>query len=496
MYQVYVGNRLIFENGLEDTPLAHASLELETGKSGSFEFTIYPGHPAYEAVERMAQVTVSREYSTLYAGRVLDIKYGFYGEKQVSCEGDLAFLFDVLVPPHSYKGSLTGYFEYILSWYNLRADNDHQITPGTVTVGEYAPFTVDETGDYKTVLDLMNAHLVANSGGYLRTRNEGGIRYLDLVSETADASNISGQSIELGVNMLDITKEQKGGGMFSAIIPLGAKLEGTEKRLDITSLNDGTPYLVNDAAVALCKGLIYRQVVFENITNVQTLLSAGNVYLDENYAGEYTIEVTAADLSGQDATIDFFRVGQWVRVYNEKHFGYSPQLFLIKKITINLLRPAENKITIGKVQKGFTDEVASIQSSVESISVPGAVQPYVMKSGTTGIWTWKVFSDNTCEFFGKIPVTSADVTSALGTWYKGVQLYDATAYEYPVQMSEAPAVNINFITRNGTGAFAWAYAQDAETARRYAPQCYLVRPTTATGIHGNINIIGKGKISL
>ena len=494
MYQVYVGNHLVFENGLEDTPLAHASVELETGKSGSFEFTIYPGHPAFDAVERMAQVTVSREYTAIYTGRVLDIKIGFYGEKQVSCEGDLAFLLDVLIPPHTYTGSLTGYLDHVLALYNQRADNEHLFLAGTVTVAEYSPFTVKETTEYKTALDLINAHLVANSGGYLRTRYEGGNRYLDLISEAADASNISGQSIELGTNMLDIIREQKGGDMFSVIVPLGAKLEGSEKRLDISSVYGGNTHIVNTAAVALCKGRIYRQVVFDNITNAQTLLTTGSQYLADHYAGEYTIEVTAADLSGQDASIDFFRVGQWVRVYNEKHFGYTPQLFLVKKISINLLRPAENKITIGKVQKGFTDEVASIQSSVESINVPEAQQPYVMRSGTTGIWSWKVFSDNTCEFFGKIPVLSADVTSALGTWYKGVQLYDATAYEYPVQMTEAPAVNITFVTRNGLGAFAWVYSPDADTAQKYCPQCYLVRPTTATGIHGNLNVFGKGKV--
>ena len=31
--------------------------------------------------------------------------------------------------------------------------------------------------------------------------------------------------------------------------------------------------------------------------------------------------------------------------------------------------------------------------------------------------------------------------------------------------------------------------------RRYLPQCFLIRPTTATGIFGNIDIIAKDKIS-
>lgn len=117
----------------------------------------------------------------------------------------------------------------------------------------------------------------------------------------------------------------------------------------------------------------------------------------------------------------------------------------------------------------------------------------MIESGKTGIWAWTKYSDKTCEFFGKIPVLNGEVNTAFGTWYRGPVLYEQNAYEYPVQMTEAPAVNMTFVTRNGLGAIAWVYSPDAETAQKYAPLCYLIRPSTATGIHGNLNVIGKGK---
>lgn len=492
MYQVYVNNRVIFENGVDDLVLTAASLDLELGKSGSFTFTIYPNHPNFSAVEPMAPVTVSRDYETLYSGRVLDIHEGLYGQKEVSCEGELAFLVDVMVPPHSYSESFSGYLAYVLGLYNRLADADRQIYAGTITVGDFYPFTLVEKAEYRTAFDTLTNNMVQRSGGYLQIRYEGGNRYLDLLSPDADASNISGQEITLGNNLLDISRETLGENLFSAIIPLGAKPEGSEQRIGITSVNSGLAYLVNDAAVKLCKGRIYRTVIFDNITNETTLKAEGERYLAENYAGEYSIEVTAADLSGQDASIDFFRVGQWVRVNNEYHFGYSSQLFLIQKLTIDLLKPAENKIVIGKVKKGLSDEVASISSSVGNIEVPEAVQPYVMESGRTGIWTWKKLSDNTCEFFGKVPVTDGQTGTAFGGWYRSGALYEATAYPYPVDMSEAPAVQMIFQTRNANGAFLWAFSDTADNARKYLPQCYLVKPTASTGILGNINIIGKG----
>lgn len=496
MYQVYVNNRVVFENGIEDYTLTQAVLNLEMGKSGSLEFTIYPNHLNFSAVEVMAPVRVDRNYETLYTGRVLDLKYGFYGEKQVSCEGELAFLVDVMCPPHSYTGSFSGYLDYVLGIYNRMASAEKTIFTGNVTVSDFSPFTVTEKSEYRSAFDTLTNNMAQRSGGYLQIRYAAdGSRYLDLLSSDIAESNVSGQEIQLGRNLLDISRETRGEGMFSAIIPLGAKYANSEQRLNINTVNSNNDFIVNTTAEKLCKGRIYRTVIFDNITNATTLKTDGTRYLAENYAGEYSVEITSADLSGLDASVDFFRIGQWVRVYNEYHFGSTPQLFLVQKLTINLLKPSENKLVIGKVKKGFTEEVASLSNSVENIQVPEAVQPYVIESGTTGIFSWKKFSDKTCEFFGKVPITSADVTSALGNWYRGPNLYEATAYEYPFQMTEAPAVEMNFQTRNGLAALLWISSIDAATAQKYLPQAFLIRPTTATGIFGNINIIGKGKLA-
>lgn len=494
MYQAYCGGSLIYDYSVDDLRLAAANLDLELGKTGSFQFIIYPDNPSYGSVEPMALVTVSRNYETIYTGRVLNITYGLHNEKQVSCEGELAFLLDSMIAPHSYTGSFVGYLAYIVGLHNAQVESEKQFVPGAVTVGEFYPFVAGEKYDYISAFDTLTNKMVGPSGGYLQVRYENGYRYLDLLSSAADVSNVSGQTIELGKNLLDIKREFVGEDVFSAIIPLGAKIGDTDARLDIKGVNSGLPYIVNTDAQRLCKGTICRPVVFDNITNAQTLKAEAESYLADNYAGETSIEVTAADLSGTGQAVDFFRVGQWVKVYSYHHFTENPQLFLVKKLSINLLSPAQNKLVIGKVKRGFSEEVASLSNSVSSIPAPETVQPYVVESGTTGIWTWKKFSDSTCEFIGKIPVTSADVTTALGGWFRGLNLYEATAYEYPLAMTEAPALNMMFQTRNGLAALLWVNSPDAETAQSYLPQSFLIRPTSATGIHGNINIIGKGKL--
>lgn len=360
MYQVYANSKLLHDDALDEYRLTAATLDLELGKTGSFEFTIYPTHPSFAVIEPMKTIVTVLKYSRqIYSGRVLNIQYGFYGEKQVSCEGELAYLLDSMIMPHTYSGGFSGYLSYVLNQHNTYQDADKRFVSGRVTVGDFYPFTVTET-EYKNAYDLLTEHMISQVDGYLHVRNEGGVRYLDLLSYTADVSDVSGQVIEVGANLLDIKRETNSINMFSAIIPLGGKLKDSETRLDISSVNSGVPYLLNTAAKALCGGLIYRVVVFDNITNAATLKTTGANYLSEHYAGESSVEITAADLSGLDPSIDSFDLGRWVRVRNPYHFTDGDQMFLIKKMTVDLLHPAANKIEVGEVRKGITDAVADI----------------------------------------------------------------------------------------------------------------------------------------
>ena len=493
MYRVLVDNTLLHDDGKQGFKVTGAKLTLELGKTGLFEFTIYPNHPHYDLIRPLkSYIEVFRDAEPIFKGRPLNIKYGFYNEKQVTCEGELAFLLDSAIQPHTYNGSFTGYLPFVLAMHNALVEGTKQFKAGNVTVAEFGEFAVVDNLDYRTAFETLSSRMVEPSGGYLSVRYVGNDRYLDLLDINADVSNVSNQPIKLGKNLLDIKRDIDGGEVFTGIVPLGAKNEGSEIRVDIKNVNSGSAYLLDEQAADFY-GKIYRQVIFENITYPPTLLEAAKAYLAEKAAEISNVEITAADLSSIDDTLDGYKVGQWVQVISPMHFD-QPQTFLIKKMTIMLSDPAGTKIEIGRTKQGITDSISGISESVSKIEAPEAVQPYVIESGETGIWFWKKFSDGTCEFFGKIPVLNAEVTAALGNWFKSVALYEATAYQYPFQMAEAPALNMIFQTRNANGALLWIFSQDADTAKAYLPQVNLIRPTTATGIHGNINIIGKGRL--
>lgn len=553
MYKVECNGKILHSDMNQKLKIGDGKLVLEIGKSGLFEFTIYPPHPYYDYVLPMLSIVeVYKDELSIFRGRVLNIEYGFHNEKQVSCEGELAFLLDSIVPPHAIYGNFTEYFQYVIDVHNLQVEEEKQFAVGDVTVAEVYPYEVVEDFEFLTSFETLQKRMVEYSGGYLQARHQYGTMYLDLLAPDMNISNVSAQKIRLGKNLLDIKRDVEGSEVFSGIIPLGAKIGDTENRLNISSVNGGSYSIVNNTAVA-AYGKIYKVVVFENITNASTLLQQARNYLAENYAAINTIEITAVDLSGANPELDSFKVGQWVTIESEPHFNQS-QTLLIRKITISLSNPAETKIEVGRTKQGLTDSLGNVTNNLGSIlasinnvagsigsistkaddasakattaattannaattannaltkansastavsnvssrvAVLESVQPYVIETGTTGIWKWQKFSDNTCEFFGKIPVSNYDISTALGGWYRGANLYNQYDYAYPLSMSEAPALEVTFQTRNGLAAIAWIFSQDASTAQSYVPQCYLIRPVTGTGIYGNINIIGKGKL--
>ena len=567
MYKVTCDGKTLHNDNLQNLKVINGQLTLELGKTGAFEFAVYPDHPYFDSVKPVVSIVeVFRNELSIFRGRVLNIKYGFYNEKQVFCEGELAFLLDSIVPPHAVSGSFTSYLEYIIGIHNDQVEEAKRFSVGSITVGEFYPFDVVEDYEFLTSFETINKRLVEYSSGYLQARHEYGEMYLDLLAPDMNIGNVSGQKIRLGKNLLDLRKEVEGSEVFSGIVPLGAKIGDTENRLDISSVNGGSYAIVNNSAVA-AYGKIFKTVVFDNITSASELLSEARAYLAEKFASVNTIEITAADLSGANPDLDSFNVGQWVEVVSDIHFN-EPQTFLIRKMTIKISEPGATKIEAGRTKQGLTDRLGNVVDDIGSLlsriqDVAGSIggisekataaeakaktaetvansaataansattaannaatkattaqttansavstasnavtrvssleaRPYITQVGTTGIWKWKKYSDNTCEFFGKIPVTNYAITTALGGWFRGANIYDATAYPYPFTMTEAPAVNVTFQTRNGLAAIAWVFSPDAGTAQTHAPQCYLIRPVTGSGVYGNINIIGRGKLS-
>ena len=357
MYKVYCDNYLLYHSNLENLKIFNPSVEVELNKTGSFEFMIYPDHPYYNRIMKMKSIiTVLQDDYLLFRGRVLDDEIGWHNKKSIVCEGDLAFLLDSVLRPFTFTGTVAEFLGYILGLHNPQVDETKHFQLGNVTVEGNITY---DTKDYITTQETIEKQLLESFGGYLMTRLEDGVVYLDYLSEL---NLLSPQTIKFGKNLLDLKRIRKGDEIATVIIPLGAKLKDendqeTEQRLTITSVNDGVDF-IQDAEAITQFGIIVKSVIFEDVTDASELKTKGEAHLADSVNHWETIELTAADLATVDKAVTSFHLGTQVKVETDPH-GIN-QYFTVSKLSIKLLEPASNSLVLGKTVQGFSVAVKQL----------------------------------------------------------------------------------------------------------------------------------------
>lgn len=347
MYKVYCDNALLYHSTLESLPIFGPQLDLEVNKTGSFTFTIYPDHPRYGLIKKLKSIiAVYQDDYLLFRGRVLDEETGFHNEKAVTCEGELAFLLDSIQRPYDFTGSVTEYLSMLIDTHNAQADTEKRFSLGVVTVTDPNDTISRSNIEHVSVWEELTAKLINNLGGYIQTRHEGGTAYIDYL---ADFTLLSPQKISFGRNLIDLKRIRKGADIATALIPLGAKIEDaegnkTDARLTVASVNGGSD-MITDAEGVAQYGLIVKSAIWDDVTEASNLLTKGQAYLRELVNPLESIELSAADLATVDKDITSFHIGTKVRAESKPH-GLD-QLFTVTKLSINLLDPGANRLTLG-----------------------------------------------------------------------------------------------------------------------------------------------------
>lgn len=204
--------------------------------------------------------------------------------------------------------------------------------------------------------------------GHLIVRKEGGIRYLDYLK---DFPTQSSQIINFGVNLLDFTADFDESEYCTVLIPLGERysegeVEGLEGYLDITEVNHGKNYLVNEAAVERY-GWIERVQHFDDIQDDVELYNAGVKYLSDVQFGKMQLNVSAIDLSNFDVNVEEIKLLDEIRVESAPH-GLN-RMFPVTEIEIPLDNPANTKYTLG-----LKDVLSSSAMSFYSVYMESAVK--------------------------------------------------------------------------------------------------------------------------
>lgn len=358
MYKIYCDDKLLYNTSLGTRNFHVPELELELNRAGSFSFVIYPQHPYYRSVKRLSStITVYQKGTVIFRGRALDENCGFYNERKVLCEGELAFLNDSVQRPYDFFSgdkhtTIQDFFRFLIENHNSQVNENRRFKVGNVTVTDGNNYIVRKNEDYSNTFEEIKKKLIEVYGGYLWVRHEADGNYIDYLQ---DFSTLSSQPVKFGWNLIDFSKNTRGGDIETAIIPLGAKDEATGERVTIKSVNNGIDYVSDLSATEKYRSKIYKVINFDNVTTPEELLKKAQEAVEKLSAAPTMIELTAVDLAAQNTDFSAFHLGVYVKADSAPH-GLN-QVMLVTKLSIKIMNPEANRLKLGAVFSSGSDRI-------------------------------------------------------------------------------------------------------------------------------------------
>ena len=245
MYFVKYGEKYLHDPRVNNCFVQDLSLECEENSCGYCDFTIYPDHELYDVLrERDADnpIEVYDDDTLLFSGFIYELGKEFYLDGHVKCKGELDYLRESIVRPYSTiqrgygakaPNTINGYFEWLINQHNDQVKANKQFLIGINQGGSLDSnnYIFRESNEYPTTIDELSEKLLKNEnvGGYIRTRHESGVRYIDYLSEWSDVNT---QILDFGVNLTDYTQTDDSDDVATFIVPLGAKMSETDYEYD------------------------------------------------------------------------------------------------------------------------------------------------------------------------------------------------------------------------------------------------------------------------
>lgn len=398
MYKIYAKNVssesdvLIYDDTSSelDTKVISPHLTLEKGAPGSLKMTIPPGNAGYDMVSVMGtELKVMKDDREIWCGRVLQESKDFWNKRQVTCEGELAYLNDTIQPPASYEFSgdygVKNYFLALLAVHNANVPSSQQFSVDASKVRVTVFGEVSVSTNYENTLECMKK-IIDEKGGFLKIRKIDGVRYLDYL-ETED--NTCDQSIVFGKNLIDFTNSFDATEFATVVIPLGAKIDdgdpdSEDDYLTVASVNQGSIYVSASQDVIDTYGRIEKVVHWDQVNDPNYLKNRAEMYLQDEQFKAVKIEISALDLHYLNPEIDDINLGDRVYVISPPHGLNRP--FPVNRLDIPLDQPQntifqlgeESKITLTAATSKANEELLkSIEAEINGDAILDAAKAHV-----------------------------------------------------------------------------------------------------------------------
>ena len=351
LFRVYVDGALFYHPHMTKLAITQAQVQEDAENIDSLTLSAPHNHPYLSSIRPLASTIVCKKGNdVVFEGRALDNGTDFYNTHTWTCESCLAYLKDSVQPPFDYSGTLRGLLEQFISVHNETVEERKRFVIGSVTVTDNNDYVSYSNSDYSVTLDAIRDKLINTHGGFLRVRYVGDTKYLDYI---ADFDSLSSQTVEFGKNLLDVKISRDHTERVSVLLPLGAKIketdaEGSEyetgERVQITSVNGGKNYIVDEDAAAEI-GMIWKTEIWEDVTVPGNLLTKARSRLHDLVQGVTSMELTIVDESDTGADIGDIHAGMYVECKSPPH-GIDGRYRCVGR-TRDYLNPSGNTITIG-----------------------------------------------------------------------------------------------------------------------------------------------------
>lgn len=334
---------------------------------GYLKFKISPDHPYYDKILPLeSELYVYEDGEEIFRGRSITSEEEFNRTHQLTCESDLAYLCDSIVRPYEFTGGIQDFLTQVLDNHNAQVEARKRFRLGRVNVVDSNNYINRSNINYSNTLDCLRDKLVKTHGGYLRTRLENGIRYLDYVTD----AGVNDQIIRYGVNLVDYSKTQDSTELFTALIPTGAKTETTNPDgtitttvVDIKSVNGGIDYIYDEDAVAKY-GWIFRHQEWEDVTLPENLIVKARAHLEQSIYLSDVLSLTAVDLANVNVDIARLKTGRWTKVISRPH-GIDVN-YILEERTRYLLEPGKDSISLGGTVATLSGSTAKAQAEMSA----------------------------------------------------------------------------------------------------------------------------------
>ena len=370
MYQVKLGDSILYYPASEDAAIYDTNLNEEIGMAGEFTFKVPPTNPLYSKLTQGELVTILKDGAELWRGEIKQISTDFAKIAEVYCLEDLAWLADEFMMPASITNQTYAQrFQVAINGYNSGRASERQFAIGNVS-NVTSSNTCNWTTEYDwSILDcLRNCICDASSDpGYLRVRRvtSGGTvtRYIDIV-KLADYGVQATQPIEYGYNLLDYVKESDYGNLTNVLTPLGDELD-SEVYSEYNARLQGTT--ISEATSISVYGRHAKAVIFDGVTDLTKLNALAASYLTRYSQPQLTMEVKAVDLADIE-NVDAIKLGDSVRIIAAP-FAVDQWLYLTQ-IERDLQNIDKNSITLsGYVRSGrsLTSQTLGTAETVKNL---------------------------------------------------------------------------------------------------------------------------------